>query len=49
MSLAIAIKVLEHYQRWREGIEPEMINHNKLTQALDVIIKHAKNTQYANV
>jgi hypothetical protein len=49
MSLAIAIKVLEHHQRWRNGEELEMVNHAKLTQALDIIIKHAKETQYANV
>lgn len=49
MSLAIAIKILEHHQRWREGLEPEMVNHNKLTQAIEIILKHAKETQYATV
>ena len=49
MSLAIAIKLLEHHQRWREGLEDEMISHTKLTEALKLIINHAKQTQYANV
>jgi hypothetical protein len=49
MSLAIAIKILEYHQRWREGLENEMVTPHKLTEALKIIIDHAKKTQYANV
>lgn len=49
MSLAIAIKILEYHQRWRQGLEDEMTNPQKLTQAIDIIIKHSKETMYANV
>ena len=49
MSLGIAIKILEHHQRWREGLEDEMVTPQKLTEALKIVINHAKQTQYANV
>jgi hypothetical protein len=49
MSLGIAIKILEHHQRWREGLEQEMVAPHKLTAALQIVINHAKQTQYADV
>jgi len=49
MSLGIAIKILEHHQRWREGLEDEMVAPHKLTAALTIVINHAKQTQYATI
>ena len=49
MSLGTAIKILEHHQRWREGLENEMVASHKLSEAIALIINHAKKTQYANV
>jgi hypothetical protein len=49
MSLRKAIHILELHNNWRKGIESEMVNPIELGHAIEVILKHAKKTMYANV
>lgn len=48
MSLGKAIKILELHNNWRKGIEREMVNPIELGLAIEIILKHAKKTMYAN-
>lgn len=42
MTLPEAIKIIEHYQKWRLGADIEMIHPKILTQALDLILDEVK-------
>jgi len=42
MDLKEAIKILEHFQKWRTGSDIEMIHPKVLTKAIDLILKEVK-------
>jgi len=42
MDLKEAIKILEHFQKWRVGSDIEMIHPKVLTKAIDLILKEVK-------
>lgn len=43
MTLYQAYVVLKQHAEWREGNTIEMIKHERLTQALNVILNHLQN------
>ena len=46
MNLKQAIQILDYHQKWRLGIEENMIHETKtLTQAIDIILKHFKQVE----
>jgi hypothetical protein len=46
MNLKQAIQILEYHQKWRLGIEENMIHETKtLTQAIDIILKNFKDKE----
>ena len=46
MNLKQAVKILDYHQKWRLGIEENMIDETKtLTQAIDIILEHFKDKE----
>jgi hypothetical protein len=43
MTLYQAYMVLQHHADWREGKKPDMVKPEKLTQALDIVLKYLTN------
>jgi len=42
MKLTEAIRILSIYQKWRLGADFQMIPPNKVTKAIDIILKNFK-------
>ena len=42
MSLQEAIELLEYYQAWRSGDVEWQVEPKKITEALNIVLEHAK-------
>lgn len=42
MTLEEAVKILEYYNKWRQGYITPMPNPIEITQAIKIILKHLK-------
>ena len=46
MDAQVALRLLEHHNKWRRGADIQMLNPTVLGEAIDIIVKEFKDKDY---